>query len=77
MVSGLIMVLVVNVWAWGFAHLMKRWCPRFGQDTVFGYYLVLMPIGIFAWSRPELWFVAACAMLGLYSVTRSVRKLVA
>ena len=77
MVSALLMVLVVNAWAWGFPYLMKWWYPRLGQDTLFGYYLVLMPIGFFAWSRPDVWVVAATAMLGLFAITRSVRKLMA
>jgi len=75
MASHMIAILVVNVLAWGFAYGMRWWCPRLGHEALVGYYLVLMPIGFFAWDDPELWFLAGCAAVGLLGITRSARRL--
>ena len=71
---GLLGILVVNAGAFGFAYLMRSVCPQVWKNAYLGYYLVLMPIGLSAWTDPELWLDAGIAMIGLVLITLSARK---
>jgi len=55
---------------------MQRISGAVFRRASIGYYMVLMPISIAAWSDPYLWFPVALALVGLIVVTLAAKRAV-